>query len=62
MSAAYRVDRVDNLSPADFAKNYVEPRQPVLFSGGLKDCAASSEWSFDYLRARAGKREVVLKE
>jgi hypothetical protein len=62
MSAAYRVDRVDNLSPADFAKNYVEPRQPVLVSGGLKDCAAFSEWSFDYLRARAGNREVVLKE
>ncbi|WP_166144122.1 cupin-like domain-containing protein [Methylosinus sp. RM1] len=62
MTMAFRVDRLDQLSPDEFVENYVRLRRPVVVSGGLKGCAAFSLWNLDHLRRRAGDRNVILKK
>ncbi|OAI29981.1 transcription factor jumonji [Methylosinus sp. R-45379] len=62
MSIAFCVDRVDQLSPDEFVEGYVRLRRPVVISGGLKKCVAFVSWNLDYLRRRAGDRNVVLKK
>lgn len=62
MSVAFQVDRLDRLSPDDFIERYVRLRRPVVVSGGLRDCVAHRLWNLDYLRQRAGDRNIVLKQ
>src|SRR5208283_1865796 len=62
MSASYSVDCLDHLSADEFADAYVRPRRPVIVKGLLKECAAVSSWTLEYLRQRAGHRKVLLKE
>jgi ribosomal protein L16 Arg81 hydroxylase len=61
MSAALTVDRLESLSPEDFAWRYVAPGRPVLITGGLKDSVAYTRWTLDYLDNAAGEHIVGLK-
>jgi len=62
MPVEYKIDRRKRLEPGEFANAYVKRRQPVLIRGALNGCPALSRWSLDYLRLRAGRQQVLLKE
>lgn len=62
MSKIYGVEELDRLSAGDFANFYVRAARPVVVRGALKECAAVSDWTFDYLRRHAGGLKTPLKE
>jgi ribosomal protein L16 Arg81 hydroxylase len=49
------------LSGDDFLHQYYRRNQPVIITGMLDDCAARSKWTFDYLAAQLGQREVEVQ-
>ena len=55
------VPRRDRLSGAEFLHTYYRRNQPVIITGMLEDCAARDKWSFDYLSAQLGEREVEVQ-
>ncbi|MGO9771420.1 MAG: cupin-like domain-containing protein [Roseiarcus sp.] len=52
---------MDRLTPDEFFEHFVRPRRPLVISGGMKNCAAFSQWSLDYLHHCSGDRIVPLK-
>src|SRR5680860_1436861 len=54
------VDRVENISKADFLKNYYRPQKPVLITGLTKEWPAYKKWKLDYIQERAGDQIVPL--
>jgi hypothetical protein len=54
------VDTVDTISPADFKKNYLDKRRPVLIKNLTKDWPAREKWTTDYFKSIAGDLEVPL--
>ena len=54
------VDRVEDISPEDFKKNYYEPLRPVLISGLAKKWPAYSKWNWDFIKAVVGDVKVGL--
>lgn len=54
------VDRVENISKADFVKNYYRPQKPVLITGLTKKWPAYTKWKLDYIQERAGDQIVPL--
>lgn len=55
-----KVDIVDSISPADFKKNYLDKRRPVVIRNLTKDWPAREKWSTDYFKTLAGDIEVPL--
>lgn len=55
-----KVDIVDTISPADFKKNYLDKRKPVVIKNLTKDWPAREKWSTDYFKTLAGDIEVPL--
>ena len=55
-----KVDIVDNISPADFKKNYLDKRKPLVIKNLTKDWPAREKWTTDYLKSIAGDLEVPL--
>ncbi|MBU1374057.1 MAG: cupin-like domain-containing protein [Bacteroidetes bacterium] len=55
-----KVDVVDNISPADFKKNYLDKRKPLVIKNLTKDWPAREKWTTDYLKSIAGDLEVPL--
>ncbi|HEY0175765.1 MAG TPA: cupin-like domain-containing protein, partial [Pedobacter sp.] len=54
------VDTVESISPADFKKNYLKLRKPLIIKGLTKDWRAREKWTTDYLKEIAGELEVPL--
>ncbi|MBT9186671.1 cupin-like domain-containing protein [Zobellia russellii] len=54
------VERVENISKADFIENYYKPQKPVLITGLTKDWPAYTKWKLDYIQERAGDQIVPL--
>jgi len=54
------VDTVENISPEDFKKNYLDPRKPLVIKGLTRNWPAREKWTTDYLKEIAGKLEVPL--
>jgi hypothetical protein len=54
------VDTVERISPADFKKNYLIPRKPLIIKGLTKDWPAREKWTTGYLKEIAGNLEVPL--
>lgn len=54
------VDIVDTISAADFKKNYLDPRKPLIIKGLTKDWPAREKWTTDYLKEIAGELTVPL--
>jgi hypothetical protein len=55
-----KVDIVDSISPADFKKNYLDKRKPLVIKNLTKDWPAREKWTTDYLKSIAGDLEVPL--
>jgi len=54
------VDTVENISPADFKKNYLDPRKPLIIKGLTKSWPAREKWTTEYLKEIAGDLDVPL--
>jgi hypothetical protein len=56
------VDTVENISPADFKKNYLDPRKPLIIKGLTKSWPAREKWTTEYLKGLAGDVTVNLMD
>lgn len=54
------IDRVDDITPEEFRKNYYLPRKPVVISaaGLSKQSPAYSKWTWDYFKSIVGDKKV----
>jgi len=52
------VDRVENISPDLFRKDYYEPLKPLVITGLAKKWPAFTKWNWDFLKAVIGDQEV----
>ncbi|RBL91543.1 cupin-like domain-containing protein [Chitinophaga flava] len=54
------IDRVDDITPEEFRKNYYLPRKPVIISAaGLSEqWPAFSKWTWDYFKSIVGDKLV----
>ncbi|MGO3181404.1 MAG: cupin-like domain-containing protein [Aequorivita sp.] len=54
------IPRVQNISKADFIKNYYKPQKPVLIEGLTKNWKAFEKWNLDYIQQHANDQIVPL--
>jgi len=54
------VDTVENISPSDFKKHYLEPRRPLVIKGLTNSWPAKEKWTPAYLKQTVGKKVVPL--
>ena len=54
------VDTVEFITPADFKKNYLQKKRPLVIKGLTKDWPAREKWTTEYLKEIAGELEVPL--
>ncbi len=54
------IDRIDNLSAADFKKNYFQKSTPVIFSGAAKNWACTKKWNLDYFKFGYGEKNILI--
>ncbi|MDN3584165.1 cupin-like domain-containing protein [Mucilaginibacter flavus] len=54
------IDTVENISPEDFKKNYLDPRRPLVIKGLTKNWPAREKWTPEYLKEVVGKKVVPL--
>jgi ribosomal protein L16 Arg81 hydroxylase len=54
------IERVSNITKADFVNNYYKPQKPVLIEGLTKDWPAFKKWDLDYIQSLAGDIVVPL--
>jgi Cupin-like domain len=52
------VDRMEDISPEDFKKNYYDPLKPVVLTGLAKNWPAYSKWNWDFFKAVVGDVQV----
>ncbi|MDK2126826.1 cupin domain-containing protein [Parachitinimonas caeni] len=56
------VERVTDISVADFRDRFLLRRQPVIVADGLRDWQARELWSFDYFAREFGDMQVQLQD
>ncbi|MDQ1924665.1 cupin-like domain-containing protein [Massilia pseudoviolaceinigra] len=56
------VERVKDMSSADFLERYLMQQRPVIVTDGLRDWPARQLWSFDYFRREFGGMTVQLQD
>ena len=54
------VDKVEDISPADFKKNYYDKMKPLVITGLAKEWPAYKKWNWDYLKEVVGNVKVGL--
>lgn len=54
------IDRVENITPEAFKKNYYDKRKPVIITGLSKTWPAYEKWTWDYFKSVVGKQTVGL--
>lgn len=54
------IDTVDSISKADFEKNYLIPRKPLIIKNLAKEWPAYEKWTMDYLKEVVGDQTVPL--
>jgi len=52
------VERRSGLSYAEFVREYLLPRKPVIITGVMDECPARRKWTPDYFRERFGERRL----
>jgi len=52
------IDRVNQISPEDFRKNYLEPQIPVIITDLSHSWPAFSKWNWDYFKEIVGNVDV----
>jgi hypothetical protein len=56
------IERVKDITPADFNQRYVRTGRPVLLEGAASDWPCSRRWSFDFLREYCGDESVKITQ
>ena len=56
------IDTVENISPSDFKKNYLDKRRPLVIKGLTKSWPAREKWTPEYLKQVVGKQVVPLHD
>ena len=54
------VDRVEDISSADFKHNYYEPLKPLVITSLAKKWPAYDKWNWDFFKAVVGDVEVGI--
>lgn len=54
------IDTVENISPSDFKKNYLDARRPLVIKGMTNNWPAREKWTPAYLQEIVGNRVVPL--
>src|ERR1700761_574371 len=54
------IDTVDTISAADFKKNYLDARRPLVIKNLTNDWPALEKWTFDHLKEVVGDQVVPL--
>ncbi|HEV3221989.1 MAG TPA: cupin-like domain-containing protein [Puia sp.] len=54
------VERVEDISPEDFKKNYHDPLKPLVICGLAKKWPAYYKWNWDFFKAVVGNQEVGI--
>jgi Cupin-like domain len=54
------VDKVDEISPEDFKKNYYHKMKPLVITGLAKKWPAYEKWNWDYFKEKLGNVKVGL--
>jgi len=54
------IDTVESISPADFKKNYLDKRRPLIIKGLTKNWPAREKWTAEYLKEVVGNKVVPL--
>jgi hypothetical protein len=54
------IDTVESIDKADFTKNYLNPRRPLVIKGLTKDWPAREKWTPEYLKEVVGHKVVPL--
>lgn len=54
------IDKVENITPEDFKKNYYNTMKPVIITGLAKDWPAYNKWTWDYFKQIVGNEKVGL--
>lgn len=54
------IEKIDNLTPADFQEHYLKPQKPVVLTNYGKDWVAREKWTFDYFKKNHGDLMVPL--
>lgn len=54
------VDKVENISRADFKTKYYLPRKPLIITGLAKQWPAYTKWTWEYFKEIVGDKKVGL--
>ena len=54
------IDKVENISPEDFKKNYYDTMKPLIITGLAKQWPAYDKWNWDYFKKIVGEVKVGL--
>jgi hypothetical protein len=54
------IDVVNDISKADFEKNYLNTRKPLIIKNRSKSWPAYEKWNLDYMKSVVGDRTVPL--
>jgi hypothetical protein len=52
------IDRVENITPEAFRKQYYEPRKPVVITGLSAEWPAREKWTWEYFTSIVGQQTV----
>jgi len=52
------IDRVDEITPEAFRKQYYEPRKPLVITGLSRQWPAREKWTWDYFKTIVGQQTV----
>jgi hypothetical protein len=52
------IDRVENITPEVFRKQYYEPRKPVVITGLSRQWPAREKWTWEYFKSIVGQQTV----
>jgi hypothetical protein len=54
------IDKVEEISPEDFKKNYYDTMKPLIITGLAKQWPAYTKWSWDYFKEIVGNEKVGI--
>jgi hypothetical protein len=54
------IDKVEDISPEDFKKNYYDTMKPLIITGLAKKWPAYHKWNWDYFKQIVGNEKVAL--
>ncbi|PUZ26026.1 transcriptional regulator [Chitinophaga parva] len=53
-----QIERVADITPAEFREKYYLPRKPVIISGLSQNWEAKTKWTWDYFKSIVGEQTV----